>query len=572
MVTKLIKLLSTIRHEYEPKIVNQFQTEYKFSYVSKDILAGLTVAIVALPLSMAIAIASNVSPEKGLFTAVVAGFLISFMGGSKYQIGGPTAAFTVTVAIVVAKHGYDGLVLATLMAGIMLIIFGFAKAGALIKFIPYPVITGFTSGIALLIFFSQIKDFFGLSIEHTPIDFIDKLIIYAQNMDSVNPYATLIAVLSVIVILLCQKFTPKIPGPLAVVVLSSFAVFLFDLPVQTIESRFGSIPNMLPSPTLPDFSFDKMRAVLPDAITIAVLAGIESLLSAVVADGMTGQKHKSNAELIGQGVSNIASSIFGGIPATGAIARTATNIKAGAISPLSGMTHAIWLLVFMLLLTPLIIKVPLAALSGILTIIAWNMSEIKHIKSIMKAPKSDRLVLFVTFILTVIVDLNFAVQVGISLASLLFIHKMSEAGSVRELRVDKSDENMHSYEYDKDAIALRKVPKDVEVYEVFGPLFFGVADKLKDTLLLMEKPPRVFILRMRYVPIMDAAGIHALGELYCGLKKQGTTLVLSGVNSNIMKFLKKSELEDLIGKENICDHIDKALARTDEILANSITQ
>jgi SulP family sulfate permease len=561
-------LLWHFRAEYEPKIISQLIEGYKTSYLSKDILSGLVVAIVALPLSMAIAIASNVSPEKGLFTAVVAGFLISLMGGSKFQIGGPTAAFTVTVALVIAHHGYDGLALATIMAGVMLIIFGFAKAGALIKFIPYPVITGFTSGIALLIFFSQIKDFFGLSIEHTPIDFLHKLVVYSQHFDSINPYAAFIAVSSVLIIISCQKFVPKIPGPLVVVVLSSLAVFFFDIPVETIQSRFGSIPNMLPHPSLPSFSFEKARAVLPDAITIAVLAGIESLLSAVVADGMTGQKHKSNAELIAQGVSNIASSMFGGIPATGAIARTAANIKAGAISPISGMAHAIWLLLFMLILTPLIVKVPLAALSGILTMIAWNMSEIKHIKSIMRAPRSDRFVLFVTFLLTVLVDLNFAVQVGISLASLVFIHKMSQAGGIKELRSDISDENIISDESERDSIANKKIPDDVEVYEIFGPLFFGIADKLKDTLLLLKKPPKVFILRMRHVPIMDSAGLHALNELYSGLKEYGTTLVLSGVNDSILKLLDSSNLADEIGEENITDHIDKALQRSEEIIKN----
>ena len=566
MFSRFLSMFSRLRLEYEPKLIGQLQSDYKAAFLSKDILAGLTVAIVALPLSMAIAIASNVSPEKGLFTAVIAGFFISFMGGSKYQVGGPTAAFTVTVALVIARHGYDGLALATIMAGIMLIVFGFAKAGALIKFIPYPVITGFTSGIALLIFFSQIKDFFGLSIDHTPIDFLHKLVVYIQHFDTINPYSTVIAISSVLLIIACQKFVPKIPGPLAVVVVSSLVVYLFNIPVETIESRFGSIPNMLPSPSLPAFSFEKARAVLPDAITIAILAGIESLLSAVVADGMTGQKHKSNAELIGQGVSNIASTLFGGIPATGAIARTATNIKAGAISPVSGIAHAFWLLLFMLALTPLIIKVPLAALSGILTIIAWNMSEIKHIKSIMHSPRSDRFVLIVTFILTVLVDLNFAVQVGISLASLVFIHRMSEVGGIRVLKGNNLDEDTGEVETDRDAIALKKVPEGVEVYELFGPLFFGVADKLSDTLLLMEPSPKVFILRMRHVPIMDAAGLHALAELHNGLKKHETTLLLSGVNHEIMKFLAKTHLLQEIGRENICDHIDKALERANVII------
>jgi len=569
MIKKSISLFFRLRHEYEPRLVGQLMEGYSKSSLAKDIMSGLTVAIVALPLSMAIAIASGVSPDKGLFTAIVAGFFISFLGGSKYQVGGPTAAFTVTVALVIAKHGYDGLALATIMAGIMLIIFGIARAGELIKFIPYPVVTGFTSGIALLIFFSQIKDFFGLHIEQTPIDFIHKLVVYASHFDTINPYAAVIAVSSVLVIVACQKFIPKIPGPLAVVVLSSLAVFLLDIPIETIESRFGHIPNMLPSPSLPDFSFEKARAVLPDAITIAVLAGIESLLSAVVADGMTGSRHKSNAELIGQGAANIASVAFGGIPATGAIARTATNIKAGAVSPISGMAHAVWLLLFMLALTPLIIKVPLAALSGILTVIAWNMSEIKHIRIIMRSPRSDRFVLFVTFALTVLVDLNFAVQVGISLASLVFIHKMSQVGGVKAYRVDAGDEDMGTRGYDKDAIASKSVPPGVEVYEVYGPLFFGVADKFKDTLLLMEKPPKVFVLRMRHVPIMDSAGLHALCELHKGLAANGTTLVLSGVRGDIRKLLDKYKLLERIGRDNVTDHIDKALIRASNIVSST---
>jgi sulfate permease, SulP family len=566
MIQTLISLFFSLRHEYEPRLVGQLLGGYDKASFVKDLLAGLTVAIVALPLSMAIAIASGVSPDKGIFTAIVAGFFISFLGGSKYQVGGPTAAFTVTVALVIAKHGYDGLALATIMAGIMLIIFGLARAGELIKFIPYPVVTGFTSGIALLIFFSQIKDFFGLAIDHIPIDFLQKLVVYASNMDTINPYSAVIAVTSVLIIIACQKLTPKIPGPLVVVVLGSIAVYLFGLPVDTIESRFGQIPSMLPSPSLPDFSFAKARAVLPDAITIAVLAGIESLLSAVVADGMTGSRHKSNAELIGQGVSNIASIMFGGIPATGAIARTATNIKAGAISPISGIAHALWLLLFMLALTPLIVKVPLAALSGILTVIAWNMSEIKHIRIIMRSPRSDRFVLFVTFALTVLVDLNFAVQVGISLASIIFIHKMSQAGSVTAYKAD--DEYMGVRGYDDDAIRNKSVPPGVEVYEVVGPLFFGVADKFKDTLLLMDKPPKVFILRMRYVPIMDAAGLHALCELHKGLANNGTTLVLSGVKDDIKILLDKYQLLERIGRDNVTNHIDKALIRASNIVSS----
>ncbi|KIM11377.1 MAG: sulfate permease [Sulfuricurvum sp. PC08-66] len=525
----------------------------------KDLLSGLTVAIVALPLAMAIAIASNLPPERGLFTAIVAGFLISALGGSRYQIGGPTAAFIVTVAMVAMKHGYEGLVIATLMAGVMLIIAALLRAGELIKFFPYPVIVGFTSGIAILIFFSQLRDFFGLSIAYMPPDFIDKLFVYLKHLHQTNPYAVLVASLSIGTIILVNKFIKKLPAPIVVVVLSSLAVWLFGIPVETIESRFGSIPSTLPMPSLPAITFEKVRLLFSDALTIALLAGIESLLSAVVADGMTGTKHRSNTELFAQGVANVGSAFMGGLPATGAIARTATNIKAGAVSPISGMLHAVWLLLFMLLLAPLIVKVPLAALAAILIVVAYNMSEIKHIRSIMKAPRTDRVVLFVTLFLTVIVDLNTAILVGISLASLLFIRSMMHATPIASIHTP-----LHTD--DPDAIGRKEVPVGVEVYEIQGPLFFGVAEKLVDTLLLLESTPRVFILRLRFVPIIDAAGLHALEALHHQLSTQGATLILSGVNAHVRTYLHKSALDSIIGDENIVDHIDKALARASRLL------
>jgi len=477
-------MLKSTLNTLEPKLITFFKKHtYSRSDFVKDMLAGLSVAIVALPLAMAIAIASNLPPERGLFTAIVAGFLISALGGSRFQIGGPTAAFIVTVAMVAMHHGYQGLVLATMIAGILLIIMALVKAGELIKFIPYPVVTGFTSGIALLILFSQLKDFFGLPIENMPPDFIDKLVLYVQNLYQANPVAVAVALISIIIIFFMKANYPRIPGPIVVVVLSAIAVYLFDLPIETIESRFGAIPSMLPSPSFPDISFEKIRAVFPDAITIAVLAGIESLLSAVVADGMAETKHKPNTELFAQGVANIGSAMFGGLPATGAIARTATNVKAGAVSPISGIFHALWLLVFMLLLAPFIVKVPLAALSGILIVIAWNMSEIKHIKSILKAPRADKVVLFVTFALTVLVDLNFAIQTGISLAAILFINSMMKSTKIRSY--DEEEETD-----DPDSINKKVVPEGVEVYEIQGPLFFGIAEKLVDALTNMEVTPK----------------------------------------------------------------------------------
>lgn len=543
----------------EPKLISYIKKNgYSKADFFKDALSGLSVAIVALPLAMAIAIASNLPPERGLFTAIVAGFLISALGGSRYQVGGPTAAFIVTVALVAMKHGYEGLVLATIMAGFLLMVMAFVRAGELIKFIPYPVITGFTSGIALLIVFSQLRDFFGLSIKIMPPDFIDKLILYTTHLHETNFYAVIVALISIGIILFMTKKYPKIPGPIVVVTLSALAVWLLNIPIETIESRFGAIPSMLPTPTFPTITFEKIRLLFPDAITIAVLAAIESLLSAVVADGMAGTKHKPNTELLAQGVANIASSIFGGLPATGAIARTATNIKAGAVSPISGILHALWLLLFMILLAPLIVKVPLAALSAILIVVAWNMAEIKHIRSIMKAPRSDRVVLFVTFALTVLVDLNFAIQAGISLAAILFIHSMMGAVEIKSYDEEDVDND------DPDATSRKIIPKDVEVYEIKGPLFFGIAEKLVDTLLLFDPLPRVFILRLRHVPMIDAAGLHALETLTRRLHEQHTVLILSGVNKNVHNYIRQAGLDKEIGKWNIVDHIDKAIAKAQE--------
>lgn len=552
------RMLRSIQDSLEPKLITLFRRQgYSRSDFIADAIAGLAVAIVALPLAMAIAIASNLPPERGLFTAIVAGFLISAHGGSRYQIGGPTAAFIVTVAMVAMKHGYEGLVLATIMAGVILIIMAFLRTGELIKFIPYPVIVGFTSGIALLIAFSQIRDFFGLSITTVPPDFIDKLSVYVAHLHETNFSAVLVALSSIGIIVLAKRYIPRIPGPIIVVTISALAVWGLNLPIETIESRFGAIPSMLPSPVWPEITFEKLRLLLPDAITIATLAAIESLLSAVVADGMTGTRHKSNAELLGQGVANIASGIFGGLPATGAIARTATNIKAGARTPVAGMMHAAWLFLFMLLLSPLIIKVPLAALAAILMVVAWNMSEIKHIREIMKAPRTDRIVLVLTFLLTVLVDLNFAIQAGIALASILFIDQMMKTTQIRAV---ESEEN------DPDSTSNKIIPHGVEVYEIQGPLFFGVAEKLVDTLMLFEKPPRIFILRMRYVPLIDAAGLHALEILQERLSEYTTHLILSGVNPQVHRFITSSHIDEKIGHENIVDHIDKALLRANEIM------
>lgn len=555
-------MIKSTHDTLRPKIVEYFKNHtYSFKDFISDTMAGLSVAIVALPLAMAIAIASNLPPERGIFTAIVAGFLISAHGGSRYQIGGPTAAFIVTVATVAMKHGYDGLVLATIMAGVILAIMAIFRAGELIKFIPHPVIIGFTSGIALLIVFSQLRDFFGLSIAKIPPDFLEKLQVYLAHMHETNFIAVGVALVSILIIIKSKIYTPKIPGPIIVIAISSIAVTIFNLPIETIESRFGHIPSMLPTPVWPEITFEKLRLLLPDAITIATLAAIESLLSAVVADGMAGTRHKPNAELLGQGIANVASAVFGGLPATGAIARTATNIKAGAKSPIAGIMHAVWLFVFMIILAPIIVKVPLAALSAILIVVAWNMAEIKHFRAIMNAPKADRVVLITTFILTVLVDLNFAIQAGIALASILFIDQMMKATEIKAINQEE--------ESDPDSTLNKKFPPNVEVYEINGPLFFGIAEKLVDTLNVLEIPPKVFILRMRYVPLIDSAGLHALEVLHDRLKGNGTILILSGVSKNINKFIIKSKLNEIIGNENICNHIDKAIIRANEIVTIS---
>ena len=546
---------------------------YSVSNLSSDFMAGATVAIIALPLAMAFAIASGVSPEKGIFTAVIAGFLISFLGGSRYQIGGPTGAFVVVLYAVILKHGYDGLVLATIMAGLILILMGFFKLGNIIKFIPYPVTVGFTAGIALIIFSSQVKDFFGFPIEKMPADFTEQWILYGSYVGQLNYYAIAIGLGSVALLVKLRHIIPKIPAPIIVIVISSFIVSIFGLPVETIGSKFGSIPSMLPSPTLPPFSLEKIRAVFPDALTIALLGAIESLLSCVVADGMTGDKHHSNKELIAQGIANIVAPIFGGIAATGAIARTATNIKAGAFSPIAGIIHALMLLVFMFLFSKLILLIPLASLAAILVIVAWNMSEFHHFKAIaLKSERNDKIVLFVTFLLTVLIDLNTGVQMGIMFAALLFIKRMSAVTDVTDVKESRQnfaisfEDDDISSQPDAYALANRIIPTKVEVYEINGPFFFGVADKLKGVLDFVKSSPEVFILRMRNVPMMDATGFHALEEFNEQCKKANTQLVLSGVSEKLMLKLERFGFDKVLGLKNITENIDMALQRANDIL------
>lgn len=511
---------------FTPKLFTLLKNGYSKADFRADAIAGLTVAIVALPLAMALGIASGASPDKGLITAVVAGFLISLFGGSRTQIGGPTGAFVVVIYNVIAQHGYDGLILATIMAGIILVISGYAKLGQVIKFIPHPVVTGFTAGIAVIIASSQVKDFLGLSIEKVPADFIPKWETYLDALDTLSLATLLVGMAALMIIILLRRFSPKLPGYLIAVVVSAVVVALFNLPVETIGSRFPDIPSGLPMPELPSFTLAKIQAVVPSAFTIAFLAGIEALLSAVVADGMTGHKHRSNQELVGQGVANIASALFGGLPATGAIARTATNIKAGGKTPLAGILHAVFILLFILFANDIMAFVPMAALAAILFIVAWGMSEIDHFIHIFRLSPSDRNVMVLTFLLTVLVDLTVAIGVGVTIASLLFMKHMTQSVEIKAEGRRLTD--LHDNQFEEED-QRSELPKGVEVFRITGPVFFGVAADLLDTLKAMGQMPKVLILRLRLVPYLDATGADAISKMIKQCQAKGTNVILSGV-------------------------------------------
>ena len=526
---------------FTPKLFSLLREGYAFDTAKADILAGLTVAIVALPLAMALGIASGASPDKGLVTAVVAGFLISFLGGSRVQIGGPTGAFIVVVFSVIANHGYDGLLLATLLAGVILIIAGYARFGQVIRYIPYPVITGFTAGIAVIIASSQVKEFLGLDIQDVPAEFIPKWQAYFGHLSSTDLATLTIGAMGLAVILLLKRFAPKWPGYLIAVALASLSVYALHLPIDTIGSRFPDIPSGLPWPSLPAWDMGKFLEIVPSAFTIAFLAGIEALLSATVADGMTGYKHRPNQELVGQGVANIASTLFGGLPATGAIARTATNVKSGGKTPMAGIFHAVFILVFILFLTDIMAFVPLAALSAILFVVAWNMSEIQHFLHIFRLSKSDRLVMLLTFALTVLVDLTVAIGVGVTLASLLFMHQMSQSASFytqgRKIRDTSGD--VKEIENQRD-----ELPEGVEVFRITGPIFFGMAGTMLETLQAMGEMPKILILRMKLVPYMDVAGLNAMKNLIKTCESKGSKVVISGLQEQPKDMLSRAGIQD----------------------------
>jgi len=531
--------LSPMPPAFTPKLVSVLREGYDLLRFRADATAGLTVAIVALPLAMALGIASGASPDKGLVTAVVAGFLISLLGGSRVQVGGPTGAFVVVVFNVIAQHGYDGLLLATLLAGIILAIAGYAKLGQLIKFIPHPVITGFTAGIAVIIATSQIKDFLGLSLASVPAEFLPKWAAYFGAIDTISLPTLAIGAGALALIIILRKVAPRLPGFLIAVVAASVAVVLLRLPVETIGSRFPAMPAGLPMPHVPPVSLDRIREVLPSAFTIAFLAGIEALLSAVVADGMTGFRHRSNQELVGQGMANIASAMFGGLPATGAIARTATNIKAGARTPVAGILHAAFLLLFIMFGAKLMAFVPMAALAAILFMVAWGMSEARHFIGHMRMPNADRAVLLLTFGLTVLVDLTVAIGVGVTLASLLFMARMS---ATVEVSADGHGDPDDDDEESEDVHQRDAIPAGVEVFRISGPFFFGAVGGLLDTFRAMGRRPEIIIVRMRLVPMIDATGATAIEAFVDQAKRAGTQVILSGVMPQPLEMLRRVHL------------------------------
>ncbi len=555
--------------EFKPKLLSTMKNYSKENFMA-DLMAGIIVGIVALPLAIAFGIASGVSPEKGIITAIVAGFIISFMGGSKVQIGGPTGAFIVIIYGIIQEYGISGLTVATLMAGVLLILLGVFKLGAVIKFIPYPIIVGFTSGIALTIFPTQIADIFGLQFgdEKVPGDFIGKWLLYFKHFDTVNWWNAIVSFASVFIIAITPKFSKKIPGSLVAIVLVTVVVYLMKMYggitcIDTIGDRF-TIQSQLPDAVVPELNWEAIKNLFPVAITIAVLGAIESLLSAAVADGVIGDRHDSNTELIAQGVANVVTPIFGGIPATGAIARTMTNINNGGKTPIAGIIHAVVLLLILLLLMPLAQYIPMACLAGVLVIVSYNMSGWRTFKGLLKNPKSDVSVLLITFFLTVIFDLTVAIEWGLVIACVLFMRRVMETTEISVIK-DEIDPNKESdLEVHEEHLI---VPEGVEVYEINGPYFFGIATKFEEMMANMGDRPKVRIIRMRKVPFIDSTGVHNLSNLCDMCKKDNIQVVLSGVNEKVHQVLEKTGfLYTLVGKDNICPNINVALERAKEIV------
>lgn len=539
-------------NELKPKLF-EVMKGYTKEQAIKDIISGIIVAIIALPLSIALAIASGVSPEQGLYTAIIAGFFISFFGGSRVQIGGPTAAFVVIIYGIVTTYGTDGLIVATIMAGIFLCLMGIFHFGSLIKYIPYTITTGFTCGIAVTLFVGQIKDFLGLQMESVPSEFADKVVAYAKNISTTNITALLIGLLAVLILVLWPKVTDKIPGSLIAIIVTTAIVYFTKLPVNTIGSVYGELSSSFPTFQVPSISFKLIQELLSPAFTIAILAGIESLLSAVVSDGMIGDTHKSNAELIGQGLGNIFSGLFGGIPATGAIARTAANVRNGGRTPIAGITHCITLTIILLALMPLAALIPMTTLAAVLLVVAWNMADWESFFHLCKtAPKSDVIVLVATFLLTVFFDLVVAIEVGVVLASMLFMKRMAETADVKAWKYTDAPDITPG-----EAEKLRDIPHSIRVFEICGPLFFAAADEILR--IQSEKSTKVIVIRMRSVPAIDASAMRSLRQLAARAKKKKITLVFSHVNEQPMSVMKKDGFIEHIGAENFQPNIVEAL-------------
>jgi SulP family sulfate permease len=553
--------------DFKPKLFSALKNYNKQTFTA-DLMAGLIVGIVALPLAIAFGIASGVSPEKGIITAIVAGFAISALGGSKVQIGGPTGAFIVIVAGIINQYGIQGLTIATLMAGVFLIGFGLLRLGTIIKYIPYPIIVGFTSGIAVTIFTTQVKDLLGMQMTDVPSDFIEKWIAYFQNITNIDPWSAGVGLVSVAIIATAPKFSKRIPGSLIAIIVMTIVVLLLKeyagiTTIETIGDRF-SISSELPDAVVPDLTWETIKGLVAPAMTIAILGAIESLLSATVADGVIGDHHNSNTELIGQGVANIISPIFGGIPATGAIARTMTNINNGGRTPIAGIVHAVVLLLIFLFLMPLAQYIPMACLAGVLVVVSYGMSGWRSFTALMRNPKSDVTVLILTFLLTIIFDLTVAIEVGIVCACLLFMRRMSETTDVKAV-YDEIDLNEDA-DMERGNLEHLTIPKGVEVYEINGPYFFGAGNKFEDLMGGFGDRPKVRIIRMRKVPFIDSTGLHNLENMCLMSQKEGITVVLSGVNEKVEAVLNRNGFPKLLGEENICNHIDLALARANEIV------
>ena len=534
-----------------PEFFRLFTTAYSRRDLGSDVLAGIIVGIVALPLAIAFAIASGVKPEQGIYTAVVAGLMISIFSGSRVQIGGPTGAFIIVVFGIVQEFGYQGLVVATMMAGVLLIIMGVTRMGQAIRFIPYPMTVGFTSAIALIIFTTQIQDFFGLTLDKTPGTFLERCQAYGHHFSTLDPPTLTIGGLTLLVMVLWPRITRKVPGSVVAILVTTLAVQLCHLPVETIGSRFGAIPTGLPRPVMPHIDLATLRHLISPAFTIAMLAAIESLLSAVVADGITGDRHNSNMELVGQGIANFVAPIFGGIPATGAIARTATNIKSGGRSPVAGIVHAVTLLLILIFFGKWAGLIPMATLAAILMVVAYHMSEWRFFVKLLKSPKGDIFVMLTTFLLTLLVDLTIAIEAGVVLAALLFMNRMANATVIQRSYPSQKD--------DPHALTKREIPEGVDIFEIQGPFFFGAANKFKDTLRIVSRKPRVLIIRCRYILFIDATALRALEELVIKAKNDRIVLMLSGVHAQPLITLEQSGLYYDIGEENIFCNIDDAL-------------